>query len=261
MLNKTSEVAQKDNLHWLKPNWPAPEWVIAGVSSRIGGVSRVPFNGLNLAGHVGDDPDAVQTNRRLFIQAVNLPNNFVWLNQIHGNRVVNSMECHSGVDADGIYTKEQDQVCLVLTADCLPVLLTDEQGSMVAAVHAGWRGLVDGVLEQAVSTFPGKAQRLLAWLGPAISAQHYEVGDDVVDRFLAKDPLFGEGFVKNKTNHRYHADMVTLARITFRQLGVERIYGGDICTFKDQHRFYSYRRDATTGRFGSFIYLHRDTCA
>lgn len=255
MTTKTSEVCQKDGLLWIKPRWPASEWVIGGSSSRLGGQSLAPFHGLNLATHVGDDPRAVRANRLKFKTVLKLPQEPIWLNQVHGKCVLNSTECESGTPADGVFSKQKNQICLVMTADCLPVLMTDMEGTRVAAVHAGWRGLLDGVLEQAVLAFSCDPEKLLVWLGPAISRECYPVGRELRQTFVKKSLEYSSCFGENQHKFGYQADLCAMARVTLGRLGVHKIYGGDYCTFANEQWFYSFRRDDSTGRFASFIFM------
>jgi YfiH family protein len=236
------------------PDWPAPANVRALTTTRQGGVSAAPYDTLNLAEHVGDRPEAVRTNRRLLGERLQLPAEPLWLNQVHGDSVV-ACEAHAGRPAaDASYTTAAGAVCAVLTADCLPVLFCDCDGTRVAAAHAGWRGLAGGVLEAAVRMLAVRPDRLLVWLGPAIGPQAFEVGAEVRDAFIADHALAGEAFVR-KPGGRWLADLYRLARIRLQGLGATAVYGGGFCTYTDRQRFYSYRRDGVTGRMASLIWL------
>ena len=241
------------------PTWPAPQRVRACTTTRQGGVSRPPYDSMNLADHVGDDAPAVHENRRRLAQILRLPAEPVWLNQVHGACTVDAATVASGlVGADAIYAKGPGQVCAVLTADCLPLLLCDDAGTQIAAVHAGWRGLAAGVIEAAVAAFEVAPDRLMAWLGPAIGPQSYEVGAEVRTAFVHKDSAATRAFtpVPEITANRWHADLYALARLRLAALGVRQVYGGNYCTLSDT-RFYSYRRDGIAGRMATLIWIEQ----
>lgn len=236
----------------LRPDWPAPERVRAAVTTRRGGVSAPPFASLNLGDHVGDTADAVVENRRRLLNSLGLDRPPAWLNQVHGRRVVPAEEAPA--QADGAWTASAGLACVVLTADCLPVLFCDDAGSVVAAAHAGWRGLADGVLEAVVDALPVAPERLLAWLGPAIGPSAFEVGEEVRERFLGVDPGAEAAFLPS-AGGRWLADLYALARQRLAGAGVERISGGGFCTYRDRAQFYSYRRDGRTGRMAALVWL------
>jgi YfiH family protein len=237
--------------HCIIPDWPAPQNVRSLQTTRRGGLSYSPYDSLNLGDHVGDEPLLVARNRMLLNRL--LPNEPAWLKQVHGNAVVNAAaDC--GVIADACVTRSRGAVCVVMTADCLPVLLCDQAGTVVGAAHAGWRGLCDGVIESTVQAMGIPGQALMAWLGPAISQHAFEVGDEVRAAFLASDAQAQQAFLP-KTPGKWMADIYLLARQRLDALGVTRIYGGDLCTYSDAGRFYSHRRDGVCGRMGSFIWL------
>jgi YfiH family protein len=237
------------------PNWPAPPNVRALVTTRCGGVSAPPYDGFNLGMHVGDDPAAVLANR-VRLQR-HLPSGPCWLEQVHGIEVATARV--GGADAplraDAAVTRERGAVCVVMTADCLPVLFCDDAGTIVAAAHAGWRGLVAGVLEATVERMAVAPSRVLAWLGPAIGPAMFEVGDEVRAAFLADDPGAHEAFTAREAAGKWLADLFLLARRRLARAGVARVYGGEVCTVSDPARFYSYRRDGATGRFASLAWL------
>lgn len=235
------------------PDWPAPENVQACSTTRTGGVSEGPWASLNLAEHVQDDPAAVAENRRRLAVQLGLTHNPLWLIQVHGNSVVD-VHTERVCEADGRYTDHVHRVCAVMTADCLPVLLCDEAGKEVAAIHAGWRGLAGGVLEAGLDHFQAKPERLMAWLGPAIGPAAFEVGDEVRDAFLAADPASEVAFTGTRPGH-WLADLYTLARLRLARRGVTAVYGGDHCTFSESSRFYSFRREPVTGRMATLIWL------
>ncbi|GAA3708802.1 peptidoglycan editing factor PgeF [Oceanisphaera sediminis] len=239
------------------PDWPAPTKVCAAQSSRTGGVSPAPFNSLNLGTHVGDKPEWVQTNRERLSACLNLPNDPVWLEQVHGTRVLNLPDNTGNLAADAVVTRTPGQVCAVMTADCLPVLFCDQAGTVVAAAHAGWRGLAAGVLEatlQAMAVAPGD---VMAWLGPAIGPAAFEVGGEVRDVFISHSPLAADAFVAHGdvNDNKWLANIYQLARLRLAAAGVTHIYGGTHCTYTDAQRFFSYRRDKQTGRMASLIWL------
>ncbi len=234
------------------PDWPAPAQVRAVSTTRRGGVGAPPFDSLNLAYHVDDDPNHVAANRRELIRALALPTEPGWLNQVHGDTVV-TPEC-APVEADAAFTREPGRVCVVMTADCLPVLLCDRGGHCVAAVHAGWRGLAGGVIGASVQRMEREPSEILAWLGPAIGPEVFEVGEEVRAAFLDQEPGNDVCF-RPSPEGRWLADIYGLARRQLEKLGVTAIYGGTWCTFTDAERFFSYRREHRTGRMASLIWL------
>jgi hypothetical protein len=238
--------------HCISPEWPAPANVRALQTTRNGGVSVAPYASFNLGSHVGDNPLAVSRNRMLL--APLLPSEPVWLNQVHGLGVADAGHAGCLPEADASVSKHPGAVCVVMTADCLPVLLCDDKGSVVGAAHAGWRGLCDGVIESTVSAMNVPASTLMAWLGPAIGPGEFEVGDEVRAAFVAKQPQAAAAFMACN-NGKWLADICQLARLRLNDLGISRIYGGGLCTYREAERFYSYRRDGVTGRMGTFIWL------
>lgn len=233
------------------PDWPAPASVRALTTTRLGGTSAAPFDGFNLADHVGDDPAAVTANRALLRGM--LPAEPVWLRQIHGCRCIDAATATDN-EADAAFARTPGVVCAVLTADCLPLLLCDTAGTAVAAVHAGWRGLASGVIEATLTALGLPGERLLAWLGPAIGPQAFEVGDEVRAAFIARDPAAAEAFTSRRPG-KWLCDLYLLARQRLAAQKVRRVWGADFCTATDRTRFYSYRRDGTTGRMASLIWL------
>lgn len=241
-------------LAWLDADWPAPANVTAGTTFRSGGVSEGSFTSLNLGAHVGDDSGHVARNRRRFMEAAGLPAEPVWLNQVHGIEVlVNPADSVERQPADAVVCRTAGKVAAVLTADCLPVLFASLDDSEVAAAHAGWRGLAAGILEATVRAMRTQPERLLAWLGPAISQQAFEVGAEVRERFCDLDPNCAQHFAVNE-RRRWQADLYGLARLRLNAVGVNRISGGDRCTFAEKDRFFSYRRDGECGRMCSFVF-------
>lgn len=254
------KIVKRDGLQLLQPDWPAPANVCAWSTSRAQGVSEMPYDGLNLALHVGDRVEAVQQNRQRLAQVLALPGSPLWLNQVHGQQVVNAAEwAHTGEpgsqpEADAAYSLQPGVVCTVMTADCLPLLICNRRGDRVAAVHAGWRGLAAGVIESTLRVLEQPAAELLVWLGPAIGSGAFEVGEDVRQAFVAEDVAAASAFQQNRPGH-YLADIYALARRRLQSSGVQAIYGGGYCTFDDADHFYSYRRDGTTGRQASLIWF------
>ena len=260
------------------PDWPAPANVRALQTTCDGGVSAGAYASLNLGDHVGDDPVAVARNRALL--RATLPAEPVWLKQVHGNIVADADRTVGVPDADAALARQPGKICAVMTADCLPLLLCDEAGTVVAAAHAGWRGLAGGVVEATVKAMNVAPERLLVWLGPAIGPQAFEVGEEVRQAFMAHDPAAAKAFAPSpalRTQHsglgtqdsglstqdsglstqKWLADIFLLARQRLALLGVKRVFGGGLCTYTDAERFYSYRRDRATGRMASLIWLDR----
>ena len=239
---------------WITPDWPAPANVKAATTLRTGGVSEGVFASLNLGSHVGDDPAAVAENRRLLKAALQLPAEPAWLNQVHGTNVVVANSHSSPPTADASVAHAAGQVCVVLTADCLPVLLCDRQGTRVAAAHAGWRGLAGGVLKATIDALQIPPSELLAWLGPAIEQQAFEVGPEVREQFLTLDRR-NDGAFQSNARGRWQADLYQLARNELARLGVNAVSGGGLRCHADEQRFFSYRRNSRTGRMASLVWL------
>lgn len=239
---------------WITPDWPAPEWVRAVITTRTGGHSQTPFASLNLAGHVGDDPAVVASNRAVLSERLGLPSEPLWLEQVHGCDVV---EVAGGAcSADASTTEIPGQVCVVMTADCLPLLICNRAGTRVAAVHAGWRGLAAGIIEAALQRFPEAGEELLVWLGPAIGPDRFEIGDEVRERFMSANPADAAAFVAADPG-KWLADIYQLARSRLRAAGVGYVGGGGYCTMTETERFFSYRRDGITGRMAALIWIER----
>ncbi len=240
---------------WLQAEWPAPAHVRTASTLRTGGVSAVPFDSLNLGDHVGDAPEAVRANRQRLAQALQLPNAPCWLNQVHGARVIEAGSWATPPQADACIARSAGQVCVVMTADCLPVLICSRDGDRVAAAHAGWRGLAGGIFESTVSSLGLPGSQLMAWLGPAIGPQVFEVGDEVRIAFMAKEAAAAQAFKPSYRAGHWLADLYLLARQELARLGVQAVYGGGLCTYSDEARFFSYRRESRTGRMASLIWL------
>jgi YfiH family protein len=238
-------------VEFLAPDWPAPPSVRALVTTRAGGVSTGRWAGLNLGDACGDDPQAVAENRRRLRQ--HLPSGPCWLHQVHGSRVVECRTAGQPREADAAVTSEPGRVCAVLTADCLPVLVCNRQGTRVAAAHAGWRGLLAGVLESTVGAFDQPPGELIAWLGPAIGPAAYQVGGEVRRAFMQLDAGSAAAFTSD--GRRWRADLYALARLRLSAAGLAVVHGGGWCTHGDPRRFYSYRRDGVTGRMASLAWI------
>ncbi|MEN8762906.1 MAG: peptidoglycan editing factor PgeF [Thiogranum sp.] len=236
------------------PDWPAAASVKAVTTTRHAGVSKGPYDSLNLADHVGDTAAAVRRNRVTIQHQLNLPGRPAWLNQVHGDRAVDAANSGERPSADAGFTDQPHVVCAVLTADCLPVLFCDRCGTRVAAAHAGWRGLASGVLESTVRALDTDPGQLMAWLGPAIGPDAFEVGGEVRRVFVEQHAEAAGAFLARQHGH-WLADLYQLARIRLLASGLTALYGGGFCTFTDRQRFYSYRRDGMTGRMASLIWL------
>jgi YfiH family protein len=252
---------------WIVPDWPAPARVRALATTRNGGVSRAPFDSMNLGTRVGDDAPHVSENRAR-LRAL-LPAEPHWLRQVHGSRVIEAGPSAAEEEADACVARAPGEVCVVLAADCLPVLFCDRAGSVVAAAHAGWRGLSQGVLESTVAASGCPAGNLLAWLGPAIGPDAFEVGRDVLDAFSAGDagaqacfrstPSAGMRHeeIGRDREPKWFADLYALARRRLAAAGVHAVFGGGLCTSSDPRRFFSHRRDRRTGRQAALVWLEK----
>jgi hypothetical protein len=260
----------------IQPDWASPpKGVEAAFTERTGGVSAAPFDTLNLGAHVGDDPAAVAENRRRVRTGLALPSEPVWMEQVHGADVVDldayasresdsrKSDSHAGDTnrpprADAAVTREPGRVCAILVADCMPVLFAARDGSAVGAAHAGWRGLARGVLEATVSALRCPPRELLAWLGPAISQPTFEVGEDVYEAFVARDPG-DRGAFEHNARGRWQCDLYALARRRLAALGVGQVSGGAFCTVRERERFFSFRRDGRCGRMAALIWRTEHT--
>lgn len=235
----------------ITPDWPAPANVKAFQTTRQGGVSTGVYASLNLGDHVKDLPQHVAANRQLL--SAYIPSEPVWLNQVHGIRVIDAALSSCLESADASFTSRKQVVCVTMTADCLPVLLCDQAGTAVAAIHAGWRSLCDGVIEATIAAMPVEAGQLMAWLGPAIGPDAFEVGEEVRAQFIAKDARAECAFKPH--GEKWLGDLYAIARQRLQTLGITQVYGGGRCTFSEPETFFSFRRDGDTGRMGSFIWL------
>ncbi len=236
---------------WIVPDWPAPANVRAFITTRAGGTSQGPYGSLNLGLRTGDDASAVAINRDRLRAAV--PQEPKWLRQVHGNIVVEADALADSPEADAAVARRPETVCAVLVADCVPVLLADQAGTTVAIAHAGWRGLASGVIENTVGRMALSPGQLLAYLGPGIGPRAFEVGADVRDAFLARDPRSKSAFAPHAPG-KWLADLFQLARQRLNAIGITSVYGGGQCTYSDPQRFFSYRRERTTGRMAAVIW-------
>lgn len=243
----------------IKPNWPAPPNIKAAVTTRcIPGEQQKPivspYDGFNLATHVGDSAEKIATNRRLLEKVLGLSCSPCWLDQRHTSRIVNVHDFPQGAQADASFAIRPGPACIVQTADCLPVLFCDKKGTRVAAAHVGWRGLADGILEATVDSLQLKPEDLLIWLGPAIGPEAYEVDRPVYDAFINRNPEAEQAFGPSRPGHWY-TNLYTLARLRLGACGIKVIYGGGFCTHSNPELFYSYRRNPVTGRMASLVWL------
>lgn len=236
---------------WLRPDWPAPAHVLACVTTRSSGDSQGPFAHFNVAEHVGDDLAQVRANRAHLADVLGCQP--TWLDQVHGTQVVTA-DATQVLTADASLSRTPGLACCIMSADCLPVLFTDQAGSCVAAAHAGWRSLVGGVLENTVASMQIAPEQIIVWLGPAIGVAAFEVGPEVREAFVQQHAVAEQAFVPSKNSGRWLADIYQLARIRLASCGVQAIYGGGLCTVSDP-RFYSYRADSVTGRFASLLWI------
>ena len=236
------------------PEWPAPSHIKSMQTRRLGGKSKGKYRSFNIATHVNDDINAVDFNRGLLNEY--LPNTPCWLNQTHSADVVELPS--PSLNADACFTKDKNTICVVQTADCLPLLVTNIDGTIVAAIHAGWRGLLDGVIENTIEKMNISPNKLLVWLGPAISQKHFEVGFDVKNSFCEKH-IEAEKAFHLVSDQKWLADIYALAKIRLNLCGVKQIYGGSVsdnyCTFANEVDYFSYRRDGITGRMASLIWI------
>lgn len=242
--------------NYIQPAWDAPASIRAYMTTRGHGASVAPYQGFNVAHHVGDNAAAVEKNRQLLMSQLQLPTSPRWLNQVHGVHVVNDQTFQPNIEADACYSEKKGQVCAVMTADCLPILICNRAGTAVAAVHAGWRSLVAGVIENTLSQFSDASDDLIVWFGAAISQVAFEVGQDVYDAFIQHNAEATTAFSPSQTQQgKWQADLYTLARQRLVAYGVHAIYGGEYCTYNEADKFYSYRRDGVTGRMVSLIFI------
>jgi YfiH family protein len=246
------ELATKLPIDWIVPQWPAPFAVRAFVTTRAGGASTGPYATFNLGDSTADDPAAVAENKRRLLSL--LPQPPRWLKQVHGAAVVRADDVDAPRAADAAWTSTRGVVCAVKIDDCMPVLLADAAGTVVAVCHAGWRGLAGGVIENTVAALPVPPSSLFAWLGPAIGPQAFEVGDEVRAAFCDVDPKAASAFRAHKPG-KWLADLFELGRQRLARAGVSAVHGGGLCTYSSPERFYSHRRNPTTGRMAALVWI------
>lgn len=240
---------------WIVPDWPAPPGVRTVSTTRDGGVSAGVFTSLNLGQHVGDESASVAENRQRLVSALNLKDEPRWLQQVHGRRVAHLHGVPVQEPADAAVTTAPGEACVIMTADCLPVLFCNRIGTRVAAAHAGWRGLAAGVLEATVKEMDVPPGEILAWFGPAIGPKAYEVGDEVRQAFVAQAADAAAAFLPTALAGKWRCDLNKLARQRLEAVGVSAIYGGGLCTYSDPKRFFSFRRDGQCGRMATLIWI------
>lgn len=242
-------------LDLITAEWPAPHWIKAYTTTRVGGFSLAPYNSLNIAAHVGDNLDSVSKNRQLLQKDLHLKKPIIWLEQVHGNIAISADHPISSLRADAIYSKAAQTVCTVQTADCLPLLVCCSSSYCVAAIHAGWKGLSNGIIETTIDALALPPSDILVWLGPAIGPQAFIVGEEVFQSFMDNDPA-AEAAFQHIESKQWRANLYKLAQQRLSKLGITSVYGGDYCTFSDKLRFFSYRRDHVTGRMLSLIWIN-----
>lgn len=237
------------------PDWPAPHWIKAYTTTRLGGFSHVPYHSLNIAMHVGDNLEDVSKNRQLLQHNLHLKAPIIWLEQAHGNKAISADHPISNLVADAIYSKKKQTVCAIQTADCLPLLVCSSNRYCVAAIHAGWKGLSKGIIENTIEALDLPASDILVWLGPAIGPQAFVVGEEVFHTFIDKDPDAEIAF-QSIGDKKWQANLYKLAQQRLHKLGITSIYGGRYCTFSDSTCFFSFRRNPITGRMLSLIWIN-----
>jgi polyphenol oxidase len=242
--------------NYITPNWHAPKNIKAFTTKRIGGVSTAPYNSFNFNIHTGDEQNNVAANRKKLKEDLVLPTDPFWLKQEHTNIVIN-LNINTKITnpiADASFTVVPNLVCAVLTADCVPILICDHAGTMVAAIHAGWRGILNNVIESTIAAMPVKSENLIAWLGPAIGINYFEVDENIMGLFIKHNSIAKEAFINR--NNSIFADIYLLASQRLNNKGITNIYGGEYCTFTQKEKFFSFRRDgANSGRMASLIWL------
>jgi polyphenol oxidase len=241
------------NRAWVEALWDAPAWIKAGITTRHGGHSLSPYRGLNLATHVGDNPETVKLNRDWLKNRLALPGEPIWLDQIHGNRIIEAGESDN-LQADGSYTDRPGLVCVILTADCVPLLLSNKKGTKVAAVHVGWRGYCAGIISRALIKFNAVKEDILGWIGPHIREKNYEVGDEVYAACIERNKNAGSCFTKSGAG-RWNANLELLVRHELSGNNVTSIFSAGTCTYEQEPDFFSYRRENITGRMACMIWI------
>ena len=243
------------NLANLLANWPAPANISALATQRAIGASLPPYNGNNLALHVGDNPQHVQYNRHALVQSLKLPNQPIWLNQTHSTDCIIAEETQQR-DADAAISRSTTHPLAIMTADCLPILLCDRMGTEIAAIHAGWRGLLNGIVENTLHKMHANRNHLMAWIGPAICHQCYATGEEVRDAYIKRYPYTTSAFYTKAA--QLHANLPKLAELILQASGVVNVYQSNACSFELKNEYYSYRREPQTGRMATLIWFNRD---
>lgn len=240
-------------MNLLEAQWPAPASVRAVSTTRSGGVSQANYAALNIAAHVGDDNQHVATNRQLLRETLALPSEPIWLEQTHSTRCVDVDTPHYDRNADAAITRQKQHVLAIMTADCLPIVLCNQQGTEIAAIHAGWRGLANGIVDNTVSLLHSNPSECLAWIGPAICGQCFATGEEVLDQFVTRYPFATQAFMRNA--QQWYADLPKLATLILHKLGMSAVYPSHACTYETNSEYYSYRRAAQTGRIATLIWF------
>lgn len=239
---------------FIYPSWNVPDTIRMVITTRQNGFSKPPYESLNLSMHVGDDSAAVEKNRQYVYDTLQLPSEPFWLEQQHGNKVSVISDPSPITTADSAVALSSNKVCAVMVADCLPVFLCDKNAKGVAVAHCGWRGLATDVLQNTMTALNSAPKDIYAWLGPAIGTNAFQVGDDVRNAFINEDDAYALSFLPDNQG-KWMADIYQIARIQLQRLGIERIEGGFYCTYYDKRQFYSYRRDAVTGRIAALAWI------
>ena len=240
---------KKSDLPLITPNWPAPSCIKAFSTTVEGGVSKGVYTPLNLADHVDDELEKVAQNRQLLANKLDIDLSNVWLTQTHSKNWVKMPSTKKHI-ADASYTQQKKAVCCVMTADCVPVLFCNKQGDFVAAVHAGWQGVFNGIIKKIQTVYPN-TNELMAWIGPCIHQDSFEVGEDFYQKFIMQNSAYKKAFIKKE---KWHFDMVEATKMQLKAVGVNHIYGAEDCTFSNE-RFFSYRQNNKTGRIASLIWV------
>tara|TARA_B100001250_G_scaffold60616_1_gene47305 strand:- start:651 stop:1394 length:744 start_codon:yes stop_codon:yes gene_type:complete len=238
---------------WIKANWSAPNNIKAGTSTRAGGYSDPPYDESNLSLNVGDDPKKVKKNRDKILSNLKISTDPIWLEQSHSKKILLVNKKPKDINADGSYTTIKNKVCVVTTADCVPILFCNNEGTKVAAIHAGWKGICMGIIENAIEIFDSP-KSIHVWIGPCISKKYYEISKDVYSNFLHYSDLLENSFEK-KNNEKWSCCLNSIVKTTLRKSGIKKIYSSDLCTYELDKLFFSYRRDGDTGRNATMIWI------
>jgi YfiH family protein len=244
---------KEKKIFWLKANWSAPNHVKAGTSIRTGGYSRSPYNESNLSLNVGDDPKNVKKNRSALVHHLELNEEPVWLEQTHSEKMFSINHVPENLKADGSYTTKKNRVCVITTADCVPVLFSNNEGTKVAAIHVGWKGICRGIVENAVKIF-SCPRSTIVWIGPCISNKYYEIGEDVYSNFLDYSNSLESAF-KKSNKKKWYCSLGDIVKILLKNSGINKIHECGLCTYQMNSLFFSYRRDGDTGRTASMIWI------